>query len=38
MGGGKGGANQQVAFYYAPVAFAICEGPIVGIKQIWPGC
>ena len=37
MSGGKGGSNQTVAYYYAPVAFAICEGPIVGIKQIWAG-
>ena len=36
-GGGKGGSNQTVAYYYAPVAFAICEGPIIGIKQIWAG-
>lgn len=36
-GGGKGGSNQTVAFYYVPIAFAICEGPIVGIKQIWAG-
>lgn len=37
MSGGKGGSNQTVAYYYAPVAFAICEGPIVGIKKIWAG-
>ena len=37
MSGGKGGSNQTVAYYYAPIAFAICEGPIVGIKQIWAG-
>ncbi len=37
MSGGKGGSNQTVAFYYAPVAFAVCEGPIVGIKKIWAG-
>lgn len=37
MSGGKGGSNQTVAYYYAPVAFAICEGPIVGLKKIWAG-
>ena len=37
MSGGKGGSNQTVAYYYAPIAFAICEGPIVGLKKIWAG-
>lgn len=37
MSGGKGGSNQQVAYYYLPIAFAICEGPIVGIKRMWAG-
>ncbi len=36
-GGGKGASNQTVAYYFAPVAFAICEGPIIGLKQIWAG-
>jgi hypothetical protein len=36
-GGGKGASNQTVAYYFAPVAFAVCEGPIAGIKKIWAG-
>ncbi len=37
-GGGKGkkGTGNQ-GYYTAAVAFALCEGPVAGIKKIWAG-
>lgn len=34
--GGKKGGGQQ-GYYECGIAFALCEGPIAGIKRIWAG-
>ncbi|MHB0992677.1 MAG: hypothetical protein ACYC0M_15570, partial [Burkholderiales bacterium] len=42
-GGGKGGGGKgkkgtgSQGYYTAAVAFALCEGPVAGIKRIWAG-
>lgn len=42
-GGGKGGAGKgkkgtgDQGYYTCAIAFALCEGPIGGIKRIWAG-
>src|SRR5690606_24610385 len=33
--GAKGGSTTTDYSYYANAAFAICEGPISGIRRIW---
>ena len=33
--GGKGGPRTTTYSYYANVAFALCEGPIAGVRRVW---
>jgi hypothetical protein len=33
--GGKGGPRVSEYSYFANVAFALCEGPIAGIRRVW---
>ncbi len=33
--GGKGGPRTKDYSYYANVAFALCEGPVAGVRRVW---
>jgi hypothetical protein len=36
-GGGSGGGNVTGYSYFADIIMALCEGPIIGINQVWRG-